>query len=112
MRREVAPRLQKIRGLKVDLVVAPNMLFGPNVTVAGLLSGKCVYSAMEGKQPGDLVLLPPDILNADGLLLDDTTVPKLREQLGANVMVFEGQWADVFSALKKAGAPAEIERRS
>ncbi|HEX9007051.1 MAG TPA: DUF512 domain-containing protein, partial [Bacteroidota bacterium] len=38
MRREVVCRLEKVHGLTVNLVVAPNTLFGPSVTVAGLLS--------------------------------------------------------------------------
>ena len=101
IRRQVLPLLGKVAGLSVELVVAPNLLFGRSVTVAGLLSGKCVYSAMQGRDPGDLVLLPPDILNADGLFLDDSTPAALQGRLGAEVMVFEGRWADVFRRLRK-----------
>jgi putative radical SAM enzyme (TIGR03279 family) len=103
MRSHIVPRLSKIAGLEVALEIAPNRLFGRSVTVAGLLSGKCVYSALEGKNCGDLVLLPPDLLNADGLFLDDTTVQQLEERLGVPVIVFDGHWADVFAPLKKRG---------
>ena len=103
MRSQVIPLLRHIGGLEVDLVVAPNLLFGSSVTVAGLLSGKCVYSAMEGRTPVDLILLPPDILNADGLFLDGTTVAGIEEQLGTGVMVFEGKWSDVLAALRRRG---------
>jgi len=97
---EVLPILQKVGNLDVSLHVAPNLLFGQSVTVAGLLSGKCVYSAVNGQGKADLVLLPPDILNNDGLLLDDMTIPQLEAQLGSPVMVYDGVWKDVFTRLK------------
>lgn len=100
MREQIMPLFKKVRGLEAELVAAPNVLFGRNVTVAGLLSGKCLYSALHGKDCGDLLLLPPDILNADALFLDDTTVPLLAEKLAVEVKVFDGRWADVFTSLK------------
>jgi putative radical SAM enzyme (TIGR03279 family) len=100
MREQILPLFTKVRGLKVELVAAPNVLFGRNVTVAGLLSGKCLYSALHGRDCGDMLLLPPDILNADALLLDDTTVPQLSGQLDAAIKVFNGRWAEVFASFK------------
>jgi len=101
MREVVVPRLEKIRNLTVRLVVARNTLFGPNVTVSGLLSGKCVYSAMRRKDAGDLVLLPPDILNADGVFLDDMTVPQLEESLRTPISVFGGRWGSIIRTLNR-----------
>jgi putative radical SAM enzyme (TIGR03279 family) len=95
----VLPRLRQVRGLDVRLVVAPNTLYGRSVTVAGLLSANCVYFSLNGVPKADLVLLPPDILNADGVFLDDESVPGLSERLGSPVMVFDGSWPDVFRAL-------------
>jgi NifB/MoaA-like Fe-S oxidoreductase len=100
MSREIVAKLSTIKGLDVDLEVVPNLLYGESVTVAGLLSGKCLYSALKDKDCGDMVLLPPDILNADGMFLDDGTVEKLEDQLNVPVMVFDGSWTDVFSKLK------------
>ena len=97
----VVPRLRAVPGLTVDLEVVPNTLFGRSVTVAGLLSGKCVYSALRGRDCGNLLVLPPDILNADGLFLDDSTVDDLSARLGVPVHVYDGRWADVFAHLTK-----------
>jgi len=96
----IAGRLARIGNLDVRVRVVPNVLFGRSVTVAGLLSGKCLYSALEGEDAGDLLLLPPDIVNADGLLLDDVTIPQIEERLGVPVMMFDGDWGAVFTALK------------
>jgi len=100
MRDSILPGLKRIHSLHVMLHVVPNVLFGRHVTVAGLLSGKCVYSALEGEEVGDLLLLPPDILNADGVFLDDTTPDALGERLGIPVMVYDGRWADVLRRLR------------
>jgi putative radical SAM enzyme (TIGR03279 family) len=102
MREEVLPRLKTIRNLRTQLVVAPNRLYGRSVTVSGLLSGKCVYSAMRNVHPGDLVLLPPDILNADGMFLDDMTLPQLEQKLKAPVNVFTGKWGSVMRSLTRS----------
>lgn len=103
MRDEILPRLHVVRGLDIVLDEVPNLLYGRSVTVAGLLSGNCVYSALKGKACGDLLLLPPDILNADGLFLDDWTVPKLEEHLGVPIHVFDGSWRNLFTKLRKKG---------
>ena len=101
MREEILPRLEDIANLTVDLEVVPNVLYGRSVTVAGLLSGKCLYSALQGRDCGDLLLLPPDIVNADGALLDDTTIPQLELQLNVPIMVFAGSWGAVLHTLQK-----------
>jgi putative radical SAM enzyme (TIGR03279 family) len=95
MRDVVVPRLQRVRKLEVELVVAPNTLFGRTVTVTGLLSGKCVYSALEHTAGSDAVLLPPDILNTSGVFLDDMSPDDLERRLQRSVRVFDGRWGSV-----------------
>jgi len=101
MGKSVLPALRRVEGLDARLAVVPNRLFGSSVTVAGLLSGKCLYSALEGKDLGDLLVLPPDILNADGVFLDDETLARVEERLRVPVMMFEGSWDVIFRLLKK-----------
>ncbi len=101
MRNTILPRLQSVEGLDVILEVVPNILYGRSVTVAGLLSGKCLCSALKGKDCGDLLLLPPDVLNSDGVFLDDMSVAQLEELLEVPVLVFDGSWSNVFEYLKK-----------
>jgi putative radical SAM enzyme (TIGR03279 family) len=106
---DVVSTLEKVGNLSVGLAVARNTLFGPNVTVSGLLSGNCLYSALKRKcKDADLVLLPPDVLNTSGVFLDDMTLETLEEKLHVPVMVFEGRWGDVFRKLQTT----ERRRRS
>lgn len=100
---EVVSQLRRIEGLTLDFKIAPNVLFGRSVTVAGLLSGKCIYSALKGKDCGNLVLLPPDTLNPDGVFLDDMPLRQLEEKLGSRVMIFDGNWNEVFTTLQQSG---------
>ena len=97
--KDIVPRLRRVGNLDIRLVVAPNLLYGRNVTVAGLLSGNCLYSALEGGDAGDLILLPPDILNASGVLLDDMTLDELQDRLRTPVMMYDGDWREVFRRL-------------
>jgi putative radical SAM enzyme (TIGR03279 family) len=99
MEASILPRLRRVEGLDVRLEAVPNVLFGRSVTVAGLLSGKCLYSALEGKDLGDLLLLPPDILNPDGVLLDDQRLSDVEARLRVPVVMFEGSWDQVFRLL-------------
>lgn len=99
LRDPVAARLRQVLNLNVAVVTVPNLLFGHSVTVAGLLSGKCLLSSLKGRELGDVLLLPPDILNNDGLFLDDMTLSQLESALGVPVMVYDGRWSDVFDML-------------
>lgn len=57
--------------VQVDVVGCVNRFFGSRVTVAGLLTGSDIASALEGRDLGDRVYFPPATLNSDGLFLDD-----------------------------------------
>ncbi len=99
---EIVPLLSRIKNLAIDVIVAQNTLFGRSVTVAGLLSANCVYSAVHQRDRGDLLLLPPDILNTDGVFLDDLSLPALESKLqGSRLKVFDGHWSHVLSSLNE-----------
>ena len=84
----VSERLRSIPGLKIEVVVVKNQSFGTSVTVSGLLAGQDILSTLRGqKKAGDIVLLPPNCLNEDGLFLDDLTPKDLERGLGGSVVV-------------------------
>jgi putative radical SAM enzyme (TIGR03279 family) len=74
--------LARVTGAEFDLVPVVNTLFGPSVTTAGLLPGTAMQRALQGRRDLDLVLLPGESVNDDGLFIDSmsfdllaTTVP-------------------------------------
>ena len=104
----VAPALREVENLDVQVVTAENFLFGDVVTVSGLLNYKSFYAALkplaDAGRLGDLVVLPPDCVNFEGLFLDNregqNTPADLSAALGGvPVEVFGGDWADTIERL-------------
>ena len=108
LRDRVAPVLSGVDGLDVQVVACENTLFGDSVTVSGLLNFKSFRAALgplaaEGSL-GDLVLLPPDSVNFEGLFLDNRPGQSSPEELSATlggvpVEVFDGDWAGLVERL-------------
>jgi len=96
----VADRLSAIRNLDVVLVPVENTLFGKTVTVSGLLSGECFAEGLRDRAAGDLLLLPPDCVNTDGVFLDDHDPDWLSRLLGVRAMVFTGSWTEALERLE------------
>jgi putative radical SAM enzyme (TIGR03279 family) len=80
---QFADDMRKVKGLEVQVIPVENTFFGAEVTVAGLLCGQDVLSALEENgNLGDLILLPRVMLdNAGKRFLDDTTVEEFKERL-------------------------------
>ena len=75
-------------GLRADVVVVDNDFFGTGITVSGLLTGGDIIGAVRGG-PWDLVVLPPNTVNGEGMTLDDMTVPGIEAATGLPVTVGE-----------------------
>ncbi len=77
--REILPLLAARGAPAVRVVPVENRLFGPGVSVAGLLAGADVRRALAAlpASPSRCVLLPPRMFNADGLTLDDLRLADL-----------------------------------
>ena len=102
----IAPVLREVENLEVEVVACENTLFGDSVTVSGLLNFKSFLHALEPRigELGDLVLLPPDSINFEGLFLDNkpgmSTPEELSEALGGvPVEVFGGDWVEAIECL-------------
>jgi putative radical SAM enzyme (TIGR03279 family) len=99
LEQHIAPRLNAIDNLRAEVVCATNRIFGSAVTVSGLLGYKCILSSLEGRELGDLVLLPPDCVNYQGDFLDNVagrnSPADLEAELGVPVKVFSGDWLEI-----------------
>lgn len=71
---------------EVEVVAVENRYFGPTVTVAGLLAGADVAREVGKCRAGDLVLLPGDALNADGLFIDGMALAEVEALLAPAVV--------------------------
>jgi putative radical SAM enzyme (TIGR03279 family) len=83
----VEDRLNIIPGLKIKIVTVKNDFFGSTVTVTGLLTGLDMLNSLKKQKGiGDLILLPPNCINQDGLFLDDMTPQDMEKELDRKVI--------------------------
>jgi putative radical SAM enzyme (TIGR03279 family) len=98
---KISGRLTRM-GLEVEVVVAENTLFGPTVTVSGLLAGKDILEALSGVHGHDAIVLPPNVLNADGLTLDDMPICEMSRKLRSPVVMGDYDMRETISRLRDA----------
>jgi putative radical SAM enzyme (TIGR03279 family) len=72
-------------GATLELIPVENTLFGPSVTTAGLLPGRAIQAAIAGRSDLDLILVPGEAVNDDGLFMDDLAFQELAAGQGADV---------------------------
>lgn len=78
------PLLEQLReatGAHFELIVAENSLFGPTITTAGLLVGRDIMGALNGRHDLDIALIPAETINEDSVFLDDFTLEAVRAEV-------------------------------
>lgn len=100
---EAVEKFNRIEGLSVEAYRVENSFFGPQVTVTGLLTGRCIIKALSNNRLGDLLLLP-DVLMKDneGLLLDNVTIDNITEILNVEVKVIDSTPRGVLQGILEA----------
>jgi putative radical SAM enzyme (TIGR03279 family) len=84
----LAGKVAELPGMEVEVIPVENRFFGPTVTVSGLLTGRDVIEALQGRDLGDVVFLPRAMFDASGeLTLDDMSPAAIAEALGVRVEV-------------------------
>ncbi len=80
---------------EIRFVTAKNRLFGSMVTVSGLLCGRDIIESVTlSGISGGPVILPPNCINHEGLLLDDLSIEDMKAELGTEVLVAEETFLD------------------
>ena len=83
---DLARRLSSVQNLSVRAVTVANRFFGHRVTVSGLLTGGDILDALAGIGQDEIVVLPPNCLNDDGIFLDDVSPDAITEKYGVDVI--------------------------
>ncbi len=73
--------LAEVTGARFELIPVVNSLFGASVTTAGLLPGAAVQAALRLHDDLDLVLLPGESINDDGVFIDNMSFEALTASL-------------------------------
>lgn len=83
----------------VRVLGVENTLFGPTVTVAGLLSAADIVSAIRADGAEGPYIVPDVIVNSDGLTIDDIPAALLDELTGAPVRIVSADASSLVHAL-------------
>ncbi len=85
--RERADALRAATRAAVEVVEVVNDFFGETCTIAGLLGGRDILTALGGGREGDLVLLPAEALNAEAMFIDSVPLAELESALAPSSVV-------------------------
>ncbi len=87
-------------GIQGQVVAIENDFFGHTIDVAGLVTGRDLIAQLKGRDLGERVLIPVNMLRHGGdVFLDDTTVPEVEKALGVPVTVVEQDGFDLLDAM-------------
>jgi putative radical SAM enzyme (TIGR03279 family) len=103
------PLLKKLPKLELKLYQITNYFYGSSVVVAGLLVGQDIYRQLRNRKLDDYIVLPPRILNQDGLFLDDWTIDQLEEKLGRKIFIFPDSFKKLFENIEAEASAANVE---
>jgi putative radical SAM enzyme (TIGR03279 family) len=82
---ELLATLSDATGARFTLLPAVNSLFGPTVTTAGLLVSSDIRRALRDASELDVVLIPAETLNDNGVFLDDVPLDALRGEISTPI---------------------------
>jgi putative radical SAM enzyme (TIGR03279 family) len=82
---ELLDALATATGANFLLIPAENSLFGPTVTTAGLLVAADVRRVLTHVRDVDVVLIPAETLNDNGVFLDDVPLSVVRAELATPI---------------------------
>jgi len=93
-------------GVTLTPLAVENRLFGPSVTVTGLIAGRDIIAALQGRDVGDLLLIPDVMLKeGEGIFLDDLTVADLQKATNARIVVVDTSPSGLYEAIRKRFRP-------
>ncbi len=82
-------------GIRVRYYPVKNRFFGERITVSGLLTGQDIVRELKGKELGEVLFLPENLLRADtDILLDDMRLGDISKALGVPVRIIRTDGED------------------
>lgn len=86
--------------LRIHVYPVKNRFFGESITVSGLLTGKDIIEQLQGKELGERLLLPENVLRSgEDVLLDDLTLADLERALQVRIIIVKSSGHDFVHAV-------------
>ena len=103
---------KKYPGMEIKGYEIRNDFFGEKITVSGLLTGQDITAQLRGKELGEYLLLPCNLLRSgEEVFLDDKTVGDIEQELGVTVKIVEESGADFVAAVLEQETERTQKRR-
>ena len=91
---------EKFPEVQAEVVTIRNEFFGENITVSGLITGRDLIAQLSGKELGDKLLIPCNMLkNDEDVFLDDITLEEVSRKLNVEIVVVDESGEDFVSAV-------------
>ena len=77
-----------------------NHFFGEMITVSGLITGTDLRQQLKGKDLGEKLLLPCNMLRSgENIFLDDVSVEELEKELETEIVIVDEDGADLVASI-------------
>ena len=99
---------RRFKNVTVDVYEIVNHFFGEQITVSGLMTGTDIMAQLKGKNLGEELLLPVNVLRSGeevDILLDDVTVPDMEKALQIPISIVQSNGQDL--VYKILGEPSQ-----
>jgi len=101
---EFLAQLAEKGGVDIVPLAVENKLFGPSITVSGLIAGNDIATSLAGHDIGSCLLVPDVMLKeGEGVFLDDVSLDGLERRIGCPVIVFDSTPGGCYKALRSFG---------
>ena len=90
----------KFPNTKITVYTITNEFFGPDITVAGLLTGQDIIKQLTGKDLGDALILPNVLLRSgEDILLDDLRVKDIENALQTPIRIVKSDGVSLIDTI-------------
>ncbi len=99
--RDMAARMMEmVPGLMIHVYEIRNDFFGEMITVSGLLTGQDLIAQLTGKELGETLYLPQNVLRSgEEVFLDDVSVTEMEKALQVKVDIIKSSGRDFVNAV-------------
>lgn len=91
---------EKYPNIRIRVYSVRNDFFGECITVSGLVTAQDIMAQLEGKELGERLLLPCNMLKADeDIFLDDYAVSQVSDALQVSIVIVKSSGQDLIDAI-------------
>ncbi|MCM1039227.1 MAG: DUF512 domain-containing protein [Ruminococcus sp.] len=101
--------MERFPHLMIHVYAITNDFFGERITVSGLLTGQDIIRQLQGRELGERILLPQNVLRSgEDYFLDDITISELEKTLQVKADIVKSSGYDLVDTILKRKRETEV----